>query len=98
MAGLPDDSPKALTIAALLGAASSSCWYAAVTLAWFAVPSSGELAFQIIQHFRILVASDFSSSISLSNNLFRARSGLIVTLSRPVIQTPTQLVERLPRS
>ena len=30
---LPDDSPRALTIAALLGAASSSCSYAAVALA-----------------------------------------------------------------
>src|SRR5690242_9087606 len=30
---LPDDSPKTLTIAALLGAASSSCSYAAVALA-----------------------------------------------------------------
>src|SRR2546427_9416207 len=30
---LPDDSPKTLTVAALLGAASSSCSYAAVALA-----------------------------------------------------------------
>jgi uncharacterized membrane protein YraQ (UPF0718 family) len=30
---LPDDSPRCLTIAALLGAASSSCSYAAVALA-----------------------------------------------------------------
>src|SRR5438309_11756884 len=30
---LPDDSPRSLTVAALLGAASSSCSYAAVALA-----------------------------------------------------------------
>src|ERR1700682_5699202 len=51
---LPDDSPKSLTIASLLGAASSSCSYAAVAIA--------RSLFQKGANFTSAIAFEFAST------------------------------------